>query len=92
MRVIRDNLQLCEDCTCMACDGDISGFDFHQIEAMASAKLDVIAAGLTRLGPNLVPDFNSETNEGIEEFSNAPCACCDSHLVSSRHRFAILGE
>jgi hypothetical protein len=48
--------------------------------------------GLEKLGPHLVPDFDSETGEGLMEFSGAPCKACGTHLAGYRARFAILGE
>jgi hypothetical protein len=50
-----------------------------------------IVAGLTRLGPHLVPDYDSETGDGIEEFAHKTCACCGSRLAGGYHRFAVLG-
>lgn len=51
--------------------------------------------GLERLahgGCQVVPDFDSDTGEGVEEFSWAPCDCCQTRLGGSRHRFATLHE
>lgn len=84
MRVIRDGIQLCQDCMIMACNGDATGIDSDE-------RLAEVIAGLERLGPNLVPSFDSETGEGYDEFSSSQCGCCESKLAGSRHDFAILG-
>jgi hypothetical protein len=85
MRVIWDDLQLCECCMFAAVNGDTCqcDHDYHSTE---------VTAGLERLGPHLVPDFDSETQDGCNEFSRSPCDCCKSKLHGSRHRFAVLGE
>lgn len=85
MEIIRDNIWLCVDCLMVAVNGDESGIeDEKQIEATR--------AGLDELGPHLVPDFDSETEEGIRDFSSCGCDCCGSRLAGTMHRFAILGE
>jgi hypothetical protein len=99
MRVIRDDIWLCTECLIVAVNGDESPLvysyghgtpDFHK-------RSKAIETGLDRLGPRLVPDFDSESGEGCEEEIGAyvtrrPCDCCRTHLHGSRHRFAILGE
>lgn len=62
------------------------------IRPMAEVRQEQITAGLERLGANLVPNHDSETGKGIDEFSRSPCACCGTRLGGSRHEFAILGE
>ena len=90
MRIVRDDLQLCDDCTIAAVNGDFTGLDYHYGD-QADKRESEIEAGLLRLGIHLVPDFNSETNRGINEFSSRRCDCCTSRLAGSRHQFAILG-
>jgi hypothetical protein len=91
MQVIRDGIQLCEDCLFAAVNGDVTGVgDIPGITA--AERIQAIEAGLTRLGPNLVSDFDSETGKGCNEFSVMPCDCCGTKLYGSRHEFAILGE
>jgi len=97
MIVVRDDVWLCEDCLFVAVNGDASGLDYHYGEEEAAKRLAAIEAGLDKLGPHLVPDFDSETGEGIEAEIGArctrqPCACCGDHHHGSRHRFAVLGE
>lgn len=97
MRVVRDELWFCTDCLHVAVNGDASGLDYHYPPEEAAKRLAEIEAGLTALGPNLVPDFDSETGEGCEEEIGAwctrrPCDCCKDHLHGSRHRFAVLGK
>jgi hypothetical protein len=91
MKVIRDDLWLCDDCLFYAVNGDTSGIDDRNRER------DVIE-GVNALGPHLVPDFDSEAPEdadednGIEEFSWRQCDACGTRLGGGRHRFAVLGE
>lgn len=85
MQVVKDNLWLCSDCTFVACNGS-HGMD------IGSNDLAIVEMGLAELGPHLVPDFDSETSEGLEEFSSCQCASCLSNLAGYRARFAILGE
>ncbi len=92
MNVVRDDLWLCVDCLMVAVNGDASGLDYSYGEEEAVEKLAAIEAGLERLGAHLVPDFDSETGEGHEEFSARGCDCCLSHLAGELHRFAILGD
>lgn len=86
MRVVQDDLRLCQCCMIAACNGDgcqCGGQPDHN---------DAIDAGLRRLGPHLVPAFASEAQEGIWEFTNYPCDCCCTRLAGERYSFAILGE
>lgn len=88
VKVLRDNLWLCADCLIVAVNGDTSGID-------SEAQIADIAAGLERLGRGLVPNYDCETGEGIEDFMRAPiggCSCCQSTLAGGFHRFALLGE
>jgi hypothetical protein len=81
VQIDRDNLWLCSDCTRVACDG-ILGIE------LTNPTATII--GLDKLGPHLVPDFDSETNEGLREFSSVPCDACGTHLAGYRARFATL--
>lgn len=92
MKVVRDGIWLCADCLMVACNGDASGLDFSYGPDEAAAKLARIEAGLERLGPHLVPAFDSETEEGIRDFSACGCDCCGSRLAGTMHEFAILGD
>lgn len=102
MKVIHDDIQLCEDCLHAAVNGDFSGLDYHygtgtdrfgrKVGPSADERQAEIEAGLERLGVHLVPDFDSETGDGCEEFSTRRCDCCSTRLHGSRYRFAILGE
>jgi len=85
MRIIRDNLFLCADCTQVACNGP-SGLDIPE-ETLAG-----ILDGLKRLGQHLVPDFDSETRDGLRDFCPLPCDSCKEWRAGYRARFAILGE
>jgi hypothetical protein len=85
MRVIKDGLYLCSDCAMVACNGE-HGADIEPEQLQRTEQ------GLAALGPHLVPDFDSETGEGLREFSASPCSGCGSQLAGYRARFAILGE
>lgn len=85
MKVIRDDLWLCVDCTLYACNGDLSGID-------DDARTKEVEHGVDTLGIHLVSDFDSETDEGHEEFAKRNCDACHSGLAGEFHRFAILGE
>ena len=82
MEVKISDLWLCQDCLFAAVNGDMP-------EDPATAEK--VSKGLAALGPHLVPDFDSETGSGINEFSWRTCDCCNSPLGGSRHRFAVLG-
>ena len=84
MEIIRDGIELCSDCLIFACNGDVSGIDSPAREAE-------VVAGVAKLGPTLVPAFDSETGDGIREFAHCPCDACGTRLAGSRHSFVILG-
>jgi hypothetical protein len=92
MKVIRDGIKLCGDCTVAAVNGDFSGLDYYYTSGNGEAakRQAEIEAGLERLGPHLV----CATTEGEHEpyFSWSPCDCCNTHLGGDRFDFAILGE
>lgn len=102
MKIIRDEIMLCDDCLFVAEHGSYEHIDFHygkgehpgrgELRDGAKERAAEIDEGLAKLGRNLVSNFDSETNKGIEEFSTRPCDCCHSKLFGSRHEFAILGE
>ncbi len=83
MKIIQDELYLCSDCTQVACNG---------ASGTVLENPDATMRGLEALSPHLVPDFDSETGTGLDEFSNVPCASCKTRLAGYRARFAILGE
>jgi len=101
MRIVRDDLWLCVDCLFVAVNGDYSGIDEYygrgespgrgELRDGARERAAEIDAGLARLGPHLVSDFDSESGDGIEEFARYTCACCGTRLAGERHRFAVLG-
>jgi hypothetical protein len=84
MKVVKDDLWLCTDCTMYAVNGDTTGIEDDERERK-------VVGGVNALGANLVPNFDGETEEGIKEFSRIRCDGCGSQLAGGRHRFAILG-
>ena len=82
MRIKFDNLQLCNDCMIAAINDDYSGIPDNQHEPIKN--------GLAELGPNLVTNFDTETNDGYDEFSSVQCDCCLTRLAGARYRFAVL--
>jgi len=85
VKVIQDGLYLCSDCTMVACNGSY-GAD------ITPEQLKATEDGLAKLGRNLVPDFDSETGDGLETWSSVRCASCGTRDAGYRARFAILGE
>lgn len=73
---------LCDDCTIFAVNGDLSGVDSDE-------RVKKIEEGAERLG-RISPDFDSETEEGIKDFSSHRCDACGTRLAGSRHRFVTL--
>lgn len=101
MEIKRDGILLCEDCTIAAVNGDFTGLDYHygtgldrydrKVGPSADERMAEIVKGLEALGPHLVPNYDSESGTGCEEFTWRPCGCCGSKLAGSRHEFAVLG-
>lgn len=102
MRIIHDDIRLCVDCLMVAESDGAEHIDQYygrgphpgrgELRDGARERMAIISAGLAKLGPHLVAAYDSETGEGIDEFSSWPCDCCDSRLAGSRHKFAILGD
>lgn len=96
MRVVRDGLWLCTDCLLLQETGDTSSFDYHYGQAEGDARVEECQQGLTRLelsnGGHLAANWDSETGEGIHEFSSCYCDACGTHLAGKRHRYSIIGN
>ena len=90
MKVERDDLWLCDDCTLYAVNDDLSGIDYYLSGKEAEKRRKEVTKGVHALGKHLVPDFDSETGDGIEEFSRTACDACGTRLAGGRHRFATL--
>lgn len=91
-RILYDDLEFCADCTMVAVTGDATSLDYHYSESEASERHKAICDGLddwARKG-TVVPLYDVETGEGIDEFRKVPCDCCGSRLYGSRHIFGIL--
>lgn len=95
VEVIRDGLLFCECCLFAAVNGDAChcGVSAEEEQRGAAAHDLRVTAGLSDLGTigHVVPDFDSDTGDGIDEFSWRSCDCCNTRLGGSRHRFAVLG-
>ncbi len=92
MRIVKDDLWLCQDCVIYAVNGDLTGVDYYLSGDAAKRRCLDIEAGVERFGANLVPNYDSESGEGIEEFSLKQCDGCRCKLAGSRYSFAILGD
>lgn len=91
MRVVRDEIPLCQDCMIAAVNDDYTSLDYYYGEEADSRRAE-IEKGLNALGPHLVPSFDSETGKGMDEFSRRRCESCRTDLAGARYDFAILGE
>lgn len=91
MVIVRDGIQLCDDCMIAAVNGDFTGLDYHYTRSKADERQAEIEAGLERLGPHLVM-ATTEGEHACDEFSVHPCDCCGTRLFGRRSYFAILGE
>jgi hypothetical protein len=65
--------------------------DNHGPRSEADKRMAEVTAGLEKLGAHLVPNYDSETGQGVHEFTWRGCGCCGSSLGGGRHEFAILG-
>jgi hypothetical protein len=74
---------LCVDCLFRSVNGDLPEDSTDERDAE-------IDSGLAKLGRHLAPDFDSETSEGILEFSRCGCDACGSGLAGTFHRFSVL--
>lgn len=81
-RIVSTDIWACQDCLFAAVNGSYEGLD----AARTADVKDAIAA----YDGTLAPDFDSETGDGIDEFSRSACDVCQSHLAGSRHRFCTL--
>ena len=88
MRILEDGLYLCVDCTLVECSG-IRGTSLEGTPRGAE-----VLAALAKLGErgHAAPAFDSETGQGMREFSSMPCAACGDTLAGYRAEFALLGE
>jgi len=82
--VIRDDLWGCTDCLYV----EANGYD----DSLSTERNEEVATAIANVGGQLVSDYDSETGDGIREFSWRPCDICGSPLGGSRHRFAVLSR
>ncbi len=79
---------LCVDCMIYAVNGDLTGIH-------GEGRCKAVEDGVCRLqeeSGNLSSNFDTETGEGFEEFSNRGCDACKSPLAGSFYRFAVMGD
>ena len=92
MEVIRDDLWFCDECTLYAVNDDLTGIDYYLSGDAAEKRAKEVRKGVHSFGRNLVPDFDSNTGEGLNEFSSRRCdACNQPNAAGARTRFAVLG-
>ena len=87
LEVIRD-LWFCSDCTIAEVNGDWTAIDDEERVAQMDAGFKKLAEQYGHVSPN----FDSETGDGIRDFSWCGCDACGSKLGGEFHRFAVLGE
>jgi hypothetical protein len=86
-REIQHELWLCEDCTIAEVNGDTSG--------MTDERAAEVERGIDQLTKRVGPisaNWDSETEDGIIDFTSRRCDACGSGLAGSRHRFASFGR
>jgi len=94
MQIIQDDLWFCYDCYIMAETGNTSSFDYYYSPSEAANRIREIERELSLYEKegHIVSNNDSETGEGIEEFSRRVCDCCGTGLAGGRHRMALLGK
>lgn len=90
MKTIADDLWMCCDCLPIVVNGDATTLDYHYTPLEAAQRLIDIGRGIEGQGGHIVEDFDSETGEGIEEFSRRDCDICGCDLAGTRYRYALL--
>lgn len=86
MKVIIENLRLCQDCTQAAVNDDYSGLDYYLNEQDSLERQKEIVAGLKSLGSGLV------CRDDIDEFSSRKCDCCGTRLAGERTLFNVIHD
>lgn len=82
--LITNEAWFCDDCTIAECNGDYTGMDEDR-----QKEVEAGFATLAKSGTLLTANFDSESGEGMEEFSWRGCDCCGTQLGGGRHRFAF---
>lgn len=77
----------CDDCTIAEVNGDYSGMTDER--ALEVAKAFEELPSRVPCSSHVSANWDSETGEGIREFSREMCFCCDTRLGGGRHRFAL---
>jgi hypothetical protein len=84
--LVCDDLWFCDDCTMVAVNDDASGIESERRERAVRRGL----SDLQKDGSYAVPNYDSETGEGEDEFSWSECDCCGTSLGGRRTRFSLL--
>lgn len=100
MKIIDDNLTLCEECMLVLETGDVTFLDYYYDEPESTERLKTIEQGIIDLHNSntlykdtaIVPNYDSETGEGIDEYSIAICDCCNSRLGGKKYRYSLIGN
>lgn len=82
---------VCADCNYAEANGMAAA-----IESMINAEIDpdTVPVPLNRLDnddtvKHYAPNYDSETEDGINPFSKSPCDGCGTHDAGYRYRFAL---
>lgn len=79
-----DDLRFCYDCMYVAVNGQF-------LPDTPDDKIDRIKSGLESFDGHIANNHNSETKEGIWNFSNVKCDCCGTRQAGKRYRFSLFG-
>ena len=95
MNIKVDSILVCGDCLPVIVNGDYTSLDYYYTPEESIIRQNSIDTGIANLQNEykgrLVCNYDSETGDGIEEFSHSRCECCDTRLAGSRYRMAIIG-
>lgn len=86
--IVREAVWVCQDCLFWLANGEMPPEASEEEEAriLAGERAE------TDKGLHWAANWDSETGEGIQDFSWRHCECCWSGLGGSRHRMALLGD
>lgn len=76
-----DELWICQDCFLLEETGELND--------VSEVREEDVAEAIASLSGYLAANWDSETGEGINEFSWSTCDCCRSRLGGERHRYTL---